>query len=216
MIVVNFKTYKEASGKNAIQLAQTICVVAGDTGVEIISCPQAVDLKEVVKASDHPVWVQHIDATPRGRATGWLPAEIAKEAGAEGTLLNHSEHKLSVGQLGETLVRCKEVGLKTLVFADSVEEAKVVAKFKPDYIGYEPPELIASKTTSIARSKPEVIEKVVRALPSAKILVGAGIKDKSDVEISLKRGAMGIVPSSAVVLAKNPKEVLRDLAEGFK
>jgi triosephosphate isomerase len=54
VILVNFKTYKEASGKNAISLAHTIRDVATDTGVEIISCPQAVDLREVVKASDHP------------------------------------------------------------------------------------------------------------------------------------------------------------------
>ena len=215
MILVNFKTYKEASGKNAISLARKISDVANSSGIEIISCPQAVDLREVVKESDHPVWAQHVDSVERGKTTGWFPAEIAKESGAEGVLLNHSEHKLSVGVLGETLARCKEVGLQTLVFADSVEEAKVVAKFEPGYIGYEPPELVASKTTSVARSKPEVIERVVKAIPNIPILVGAGIKDKNDVLVSLKRGAKGIVPSSAVVLAKNPKKVLEDLAEGF-
>ncbi len=216
MIIVNFKTYTEASGANAIQLAHTICDVAGESGIEIISCPQAVDIKEVVSASDHPVWAQHVDPTERGRATGWFPPEIAKGAGADGTLLNHSEHKLSVGQLGETLTRCKEAGLKTLVFADSVEEAKVVAKFKPDFIGYEPPELIASKTTSVARSKPEVIERVVKAITEVPILVGAGVKDKNDVSVSLQRGAKGIALSSAVVLGRDPKKVLEDLAEGFK
>jgi triosephosphate isomerase len=46
--------------------------------------------------------------------------------------------------------------------------------------------------------------------------VGAGIKSRNDVETSLKRGAVGIVPSSAVVLAKNQKKILEDLAEGFK
>ncbi|MCH7641492.1 triose-phosphate isomerase, partial [Patescibacteria group bacterium] len=132
MIFVNFKTYKEASGKNAVSLAQTISDVANDSGIEIISCPQTVDLKEVikeVKLSGRPagrqVWAQHVDPVERGRATGWFPPEIAKEAGAKGVLLNHSEHKLSVGQLGETLSRCKDVGLKTLVFADAVDEAKI-------------------------------------------------------------------------------------------
>lgn len=216
MILVNFKTYKEASGKRAVSLAHLICDCAGETGVETIICPQTVDLRKVVKASDHPVWAQHVDANARGKSTGWLPAEVAKEAGAKGTLLNHSEHKLSVGVLGETLSRCKEVGLETLVFADSLEEAKVVAKFKPNWIGYEPSELIASLTTSVARSKPEVIEKVVKAIPNIPILVGAGIKDKKDVKVSLQRGAVGIVPSSAVVLAKDPKKVLEDLAEGFE
>lgn len=216
MIFVNFKTYKDASGDNAIKLASTMYDVAGESGIEIISCPQAVDLREVVGASNHPVWAQHVDAEERGRATGWLPPEIAKETGAEGTLLNHSEHKLSVGQLGEAMSRCKEIGLKTLVFADSVEEAKIVAKFKPDFIGYEPPELVGSKTTSVALSKPDVIEKVVKALPDFKILVGAGIKSRDDIVISLKRGAKGVVPSSAVVKAQDPKKVLEDLVSGFK
>ncbi|MFV1917109.1 MAG: triose-phosphate isomerase [Patescibacteria group bacterium] len=216
MIFVNFKTYREASGKSAVSLAQTIKDVAENTRIEIISCPQAVDLKEVVEVSKHPPWVQHVDPVERGRATGWIPAEIAKEKGAEGALLNHSEHKLSVGQLGETLQRCKNVGLQTLVFADSVEEAKVVAKFKPDYIGYEPPELVGSKTTSVAQSKPDVIEKVVKAVLRIPIIVGAGVKGKSDVEVGLKRGAKGVALASALVKATNPKNVLEDLVGGFK
>jgi triosephosphate isomerase len=192
MIVVNFKTYKESSGNNAIDLAKMINDVSGNTGVEIVSCPQAVDLREVVKATNHPVWVQHVDVAERGRATGWFPPEIAKEAGARGVLINHSEHKLSVGQLGETMTRCKNVGLETLILADTVEEAV------------------------IARSKPEIIERVVKAIQEVPILVGAGIKDKNDVLVSLKRGAKGIVPSSAVIKAENPQKVLEDLAEGFK
>ncbi len=216
MIFVNFKTYKEASGEAAISLTDTICDVAGTTEVEIIACPQAVDLREVVKASGHPTWVQHVDPVERGRATGWFPPEIAKEVGAQGTYLNHSEHKLSVGVLGETLAKCKMVGLKTLVFADSLKEAKIVAKFSPDYVGYEPPELVGSKKTSVSRSKADVIEKVVREIPDAKVIVGAGIKDKEDVRIALKRGAKGVALSSAVVLVKDPKKVLEELVEGFE
>lgn len=215
MIFVNFKTYKEATGERAVELARLICDIAGETGIEIISCPQAVDLRDVVKASDHPVWAQHVDGEARGQATGWLPPEIAKEAGARGTLLNHSEHKLD----WETLENChrlaKEAGLETLIFADSLEEAQKVAQFSPDWIGYEPPELIASPTTSVARSKPDVIEKVVGAIPNIPILVGAGVKDRKDVEVSLERGAKAVGLSSGVILAENPEAVLRDLAGGF-
>lgn len=216
MIYINFKTYPQASGENATKLVATICDVADESGVEIISCPQAIDLREALKVSTHPVWVQHIDPFERGRATGWFLPQIAKEAGAQGSLLNHSEHKLTVGQLGETLIRCKELGLKTLVFADSIEEAKIVAKFKPDYIGYEPPELIAAKETSVARSKPDVIEKVVKEIPDIPILIGAGVKDRNDVGVGLERGAKGVVLSSAVVLSQDPRAVLLDLAQGFK
>lgn len=226
MIFVNFKTYPEASGNNAIKLAKIISEVAGETNIEIIACPQAVDLREALKVSDHPaspskpwrsrVWVQHVDSVEQGRATGWFPPEVARDLGVEGVLLNHSEHKLSVGVLAETLNRSKEVGLKTLVFADSIEEAKIVAKFKPDYIGYEPPELIAAKETSVARSKPDVIEKVVKEIPDIPILIGAGVKDRNDVGVGLERGAKGVVLSSAVVLSQDPRAVLLDLTQGFK
>src|SRR3989344_1522277 len=177
MIFINFKTYPQASGENAIKLVRIACDVAETSGVEIISCPQTIDIREVIAAS---------------------------------------EHKLSVGELSETLNRCNEVGLKTLVFADSTEEAKMIAKFSPDYIGYEPPELIASKETSVARSKPEVIEEVVNAIPNISVLIGAGVKGGQDVEVGLRLGTKGVVLSSAVVLAENPMSVLLDLAEGFK
>ena len=216
MIFINFKTYPQASGENAIKLVRIACDVAETSGVEIISCPQTIDIREVIAASNHPVWTQHVDPFERGRATGWIPAEVAREMGAAGALLNHSEHKLSVGELSETLNRCNEVGLKTLVFADSTEEAKMIAKFSPDYIGYEPPELIASKETSVARSKPEVIEEVVKAIPNIPVLIGAGVKGREDVEVGLRLGAKGIVLSSAVVLAEDPKKILLELAEGFK
>ena len=94
MIFINFKTYPQASGENAIKLVRIACDVAETSGVEVISCPQTIDLREVIAASSHPVWTQHVDPFERGRATGWIPAEVAREMGAAGALLNHSEHKL--------------------------------------------------------------------------------------------------------------------------
>lgn len=216
MIFINFKTYKEATGDAAITLAHTLCDTANETGIEVTSCPQEVDLREVVEASDHPVWTQHVDPVERGRHTGWFPPEVAKETGAEGTLLNHSEHKLSVGVLSEAISRSKDMGLKTLVFADTLEEAKMVAMLKPDYIGYEPPELVGSKDTSVAKAKTDVIKKVTNQIKNIPIIVGAGIKSKKDVEVSLKLGAVGVVVSSGVVLADNPKDKVMELAGGFK
>ena len=216
MIIVNFKTYKEASGKNGIDLALKLCEASKDLNIDLIISPQTIDLKEMVEKVDCSIWAQHVDAKEQGRTTGFLSAQAVKEAGVEGVLLNHSEHKLSVGEIGEALSRSKEAGLKTLIFADSLKEASVVSQFNPDYIGYEPPELIASPDTSVARAKPEVIKNVIDELPNSKILVGAGVKDSVDVETSMKLGAVGIALSSAIVLAEDPVKILEDLAEGFK
>ena len=112
--------------------------------------------------------------------------------------------------------KVRNLGLEVLIFADSLEESIEVAKFKPNWIGYEPPELVASKDTSVAKAKPEIIEKVVNAIPNTPILVGAGIKDVEDVRVSLKLGAKGIGVASAVVLALDPNEVIENLASGFR
>lgn len=215
MIFINFKTYEEATGVAALSLATIASEVAKEEGIEIIVCPQEVDLRKTLEIEGVIVWAQHIDAISQGKSTGWFPSEVAREVGVKGVLLNHSEHKISAGELGETLSKTKEVGLKSLVFADGLEEARVVSQFEPDYIGYEPPELIASPDTSVARSKPEVVRNVVTELSGSKIIVGAGIKDKNDVEVSLELGAVGVALSSAFVLADNPKEVLSQLAKGF-
>lgn len=216
MIFINYKTYKESTGEAALKLSTIASQVAKEVGVEIVVCPQEVDLRKILEIEGLLVWAQHIDTKPQGKSTGWFPLETAKEMGVKGTLLNHSEHKISAGELGEVLSKTKKSGLLSLVFADTPQEARVVSQFNPDFIGYEPPELIASTDTSVARSKPEIVRDVVKDFPDSKIIVGAGIKDKKDVEVSLELGAVGIALSSAFVLADDPRAVLTDLAEGFK
>jgi triosephosphate isomerase len=216
MIFLNFKTYKEATGEACLSLTKVALEVAKEQGVKIVVCPQEVDLRKALEIEGVSIWAQHVDTPSQGKSTGWFPTEVAKDVGVQGVLLNHSEHKLSTGELGETLSNTEEAGLSTLVFADTLEEARVVSRFKPDYIGYEPPELIASPDTSVAKAKPEVIRDVVTQLPDSKIIVGAGIKERQDVKVSLELGAIGVGLSSAFVLADKPKEVLTNLARGFK
>ncbi len=216
MILLNFKTYPQSTGENAVFLAEYLEEVRLLYRIDIAAVPQMIDFRNVQIVLPQNTWVQHIDSLERGRATGWQLADVAKEAGAVGVTLNHSEHKLPFDTLTKTIIRCKDVGLKTLIFADSVDECKHVAELLPDYIGYEPPELIASKDTSVARAKPEIIQQVVQAVPQIPILVGAGVKDQNDVRVSLQLGAKGVALASAAILVKDQKAVLEDLAKGFK
>jgi triosephosphate isomerase len=215
MIVINYKTYAEATDELALSLTRTFETVSSNFSVPVIISPQAIDAENLIKNTKLAVWAQHVDVYEEGQSTGWFPAETAKEVGFQGVLLNHSEHKLEKHLLESTMKRCKAVGLSTLIFAASQEEAVEVSKLKPDFIGYEPPELIGSKTTSVAESKPETIRQVVQKVPDCQILVGAGIKSVDDVKVSLMLGAKGIAVSSAIVLAENPEEKLRELLEGF-
>lgn len=216
MIWVNFKTYKQGTGKKALELAKICEGVGKGAGVKIIPLVQAADIFRVVAGVKIPVWGQHVDEISFGPNTGGVLAEAVWGAGASGVILNHSEKKLPFEIIGETVRRVKDLGMKVLVCAESVEEGEEVVKFKPDFLAYEPPELIGSREVSVATGKPEVITDFVKKFPQLPIVVGAGIHGEKDVMISLRLGAKGILVSSDVVLAPKPEEELEELTKPFK
>jgi len=203
VIVINFKTYKQ--GKAAIELAKQIEKI----NKNIIIGVEASDIYEITKATGLRVYAQHVDYFKEGKATGFVLPEAVKEDKAVGSFLNHSEHKLSFDILKKTMKRCKYVGLKTLVFASSIKEALRIEKLKPDYLVYEPPELVGGKI-SVSKAKSEVIVEIKKKL-KMKFLVGAGIHNNKDVKTALRLGASGIAVSSAVVNAEEPGKKLREL-----
>ena len=216
MIWVNFKTYKEASGNSAVKLARICEAVSQAEQVVIIPVVQAFDLYRVAKEVKLPVWAQHVDHLKQEANTGWLTVEALINAGGEGSLLNHSEKKLTNEIIGKTIKSLKKHKLKSLICSASVAEAQQLVKFKPDFLAYEPIELIGSRVTSVSQAKPEIIEKMVKTFPGYSIVVGAGIHSTVDVIAALKLGARGILVSSDVVLADNPRDHLTRLALGFK
>ena len=213
MIVVNFKTYKEATGYKAIDLARIIRRVMDETRVRIVAVPQVADLRDCVEAGAE-CWVQHVDPVSPGKNTGWIGVEDVEEAGAHGTILNHSEHKLP----WEVLVKTMEViagrAFEGCVCANSVEEAVKIDSLKPDFIAYEPPELIGSRDKSVASEKPDIIAAVVKAVTKP-VLIGAGVHSVEDVKVGLQLGAKGILLATDVVLAQDPERELRKLADVF-
>jgi len=203
IIVINFKTYKQ--GKNAVNLAKVIERV----NKKIIVGVQASDVYEITKATKLRVYAQHVDYFKLGRHTGYIIPEAVKKDGAVGSFLNHSEHKLNITILKKTIKRCREARLKTMVFVSNLKEAKKVEKLKPDYLIFEPPELVGGKI-SVSKSKPGLIKNIAKNL-KMKFLVGAGIHSREDVKKSLELGASGIAVSSAITKSKNPGKKLREL-----
>lgn len=63
--------------------------------------------------------------------------------------------------------------------------------------------------------KPEIIQKVVLSA-KCKVLIGAGVHSKEDVQIGLKLGVKGVLLATDVVLAQDPEGELRELALAFK
>jgi len=208
-VVVNFKTYKNSTGANAIKLAKALdfpntAIVAQTADIGWLSCE-----------TNLPLLAQHIDNAEQGQSTGYVTAESVREEGAIGTLLNHSEHKLSFKVLRKSIEKAHKAGLFVVACAATPAEAKKIAKLKPDVIAIEPPELIGGKI-SISTAKPEIITRTTKAIRNIPILCGAGVHNAEDVRIALKLGAKGVLVASAVCLAKNPRKVLSELLKGLR
>lgn len=201
--IVNFKTYKQ--GKNVLKFAKRI----EKADKNIIIGVQASDVEETAKKTKLKIYSQHVDYFEKGRNTGFILPEAVKLDGAEGTFLNHSEHKLKFDVIKKSIKRCKQVGLKTAVFASNLEEAKKIEKLHPSILIVEPPELVGGKI-SVSTAKPELIKKISKTL-KMKFLVGAGIHNRKDVQIATKLGASGIAVSSSVMTSRNPEKVLKML-----
>jgi len=218
IIIVNFKTYKESTGDNAIKLAEICSKVAEETKTSIAVAVQSTDIYKISKIVSIPVLSQHIDAILPGRNTGFILPESVKDAGAIGTLLNHSEHRLDFDLLKKSIQRAKQAGLKTIVCAKSTEETKNIANLNPDFIAIEPPELIGTKV-SISEARPEIITDSVNSIKSInnkiKVLCGAGIHNAKDIRKSIELGADGVLVASVIKRAENKKEELKKLVSGF-
>ncbi|MEK7526396.1 MAG: triose-phosphate isomerase [Patescibacteria group bacterium] len=217
MIFVNFKTYQESTGSNALRLAKIIEEVSMQTGIKIIAVAQPSDIKEICQSAKVEVWSQKIDPVEYGAHTGAIIAEAVVEDGAIGTFLNHSENKLDIEVIQKCIDRANQVGLKTLVFAGSIEELNQIIRFSPTYISYEPAELVGSTSVSVSQSKPEMIKEAadIARAHGTPLIVGAGIHSQQDVKKSIELGAMGIAVATNIVKSTDPKAALLDLVQSF-
>jgi triosephosphate isomerase len=219
LILVNLKTYQEGIGDKAAKLAKTAETVHNRTGVSMALAPQFTDLFLLAESTETPVFAQHMDPIRPGAYTGHILPEALVEAGCAGTLINHSERPVAIDVIQAMIKRAREVDLVSLVCVDSVEKARRVARMEPDIIAIEPPELIGSGI-SVSKARPEIVKSVVEAVERVsthvKVLCGAGITNRDDVEAALKLGAQGILVSSGVVKAKDPYKALLELSEPMK
>lgn len=219
MIFVNYKTYEQGTGKRAVELTKILESVAHETQIKIIPVVQAADIKEIVASTTLEVWTQKVDPVEFGAHTGSVVPEAVMEDGAVGTFLNHSESRFpSFEELALASDRAKSVGLKTLIFANDVQELKNISSLTPTYLSYEPAELVGSSTISVSTAKPEIIKEAaeIAKLASIPLIVGAGIKSADDIRKSLELGAAGFAVASSIVTYIDPRKVIMELTEGFK
>ncbi len=218
VIMLNVKSYVESMGQNDLGLAKNCQEVAKETGANIVYCPQQVDLAWITKEIDIPCFAQHSDAYDPGSKTGWTVLEAVKAAGAVGTLVNHSEHRMGIADIEALVQKSKELDLATVVCTNNTAVSTAVAEFGPTYIAIEPPELIGSGIP-VSKADPEIVSGSVAAVRDVDkdivVLCGAGISTGDDVKAAIELGAKGVLLASGVVKAEDQKAVLLNLASGI-
>lgn len=218
LFFVNFKNYTQAY-EGFPKIYQDLEEVAKRyPQVTTIFAPPPLLLAKVAAVVKIPLWAQHLDPYPLGKFTGFLPAEALAKVGAVGAFLSHSEHPLDDGMLEKTVGVAKEAGLLVLIFAATPEAVRNAKELTPNFIAYEPPELIGAgvrEGISVATAKPDIISQAVEAARPIPLVIGAGIFQREDIRVGLKLGAVGAAASSAIVTAPEPAKVLNELLSAF-
>ena len=115
-------------GDQILDLAKAADAASEKYGVDILfTCP-VVDIRRVKENTKRiHVFAPHMDPIPVGRGLADILPESLVAAGAEGVMLNHVEKPLDFETLAATIKRADEVGLTTIVCADSEEDASKIA-----------------------------------------------------------------------------------------
>ena len=199
-------------GEDALALAKAAEAASLEFGVSVIFTPQLTDIHLIAQNTERLfVCAQHMDALKPGRGQGSILPEAVKAAGARCAMLNHVERQVPLAALKATVLRAKEVGLISIVCADSIAEANACAHLGPDVVVAEPSELIGTGTTSDEEYVRLSTEAVKRVNPNIQVLQGAGISSADDVYRVIRAGADATGSSSAVCKAKDPVKMIREM-----
>ena len=214
IVILNYKTYLESSGANALKLAHDLESAASESGITMVAAPQAADIYRISEEASIPIFAQHIDPISPGGHTGSSLINTLIESGISGSLINHSENRMKLADIDEVIKLCSDNQIESCVCTNNIETSKAVAALAPDAVAVEPPELIGTGIP-VSQAQPEVVEDTVKEVKAInkniKVLCGAGITTGDDMKAAMDLGADGVLLASGIIKAESPKEALLDL-----
>ena len=204
-------------GDDILDLAKAADAASEKYGVDIIFTTPIVDIRRVREATKNiHVFAPHMDPIPVGRGLADILPESLVAAGADGVMLNHVEKPISFETLEATIARANEVGLTTIVCADSLAEASKIATLAPDIIVAEPSELIGTGV-SVGKEYVEAATKSVKDInPEILVLTAAGISNGEDVYNTIIAGADATGSSSGVAKAKDRAAMVDEMISAVR
>ena len=217
MFIINCKNYEEISGEKILKFVKTAEKVSKKYKIKIAIAPPQ-HLIANVAGSSLTILAQHVDDKKVGSTTGFVIPELLKKSKINGSIINHSEHRIPTSEIKNLIFKLKQLKMISVLCVKNVAEAKKLAKLNPDYIAIEPPELIGSGK-AVSKEKPELITKAATAVKSAKnkskLLCGAGIVSGDDVQKAMELGSKGILVASGIIKAKNWEKIMSEFAKSM-
>ncbi len=208
-VLVNLKAYP----CDPLEVARAAGDVSDESGVRVAVAPQAAHVAAVADTGVE-TWAQHVSPVDHGSHTGSTLAEAVADAGAVGTLVNHSENRLKLADVDASVDAAERAGLETCVCANSPAQVGAATALGPDAVAVEPPALIGTGTP-VSRADPDVVTDAVEAATAVDdavdVYCGAGISTGDDLTAAADLGARGVLLASGVATAEDPREALENL-----
>lgn len=199
-------------GDQVLDLARIADEAAQKYDVRVIYTTPYANIERVAAAVRHiKVFAPHMDDIPVGRGLACVLPESVKAAGAVGVMLNHAERPLPISTLVRTLNRARQVGLMSIVCADSMAETRAIAQLHPDLMITEPTELIGTGQAADLSYVAASVEAITAIDPNIGILVGGGISNGQDVYNTIMAGADATGSSSGIVKAADPGAMVYEM-----
>lgn len=209
-LIVNPKAYLGSA--DTLELATITDELAARFGIDVIFTAQHVDLRMVKDHTEHlTVTAQHMDPIVKGRGMGYILPESLVEAGAEAVVLNHAEHQLTLDVLDAAMRRAREVGLATIVCADSDVQCRAIATMGPDMMICEPTANIGTGRMDAGDYISRTTRIVKDVDPTILVIQAAGVTSGEDVARALAQGADSSGGTSGIVQNPDWRAVLTQM-----
>ena len=204
-------------GDDILDLARIADEAAAKYDVSVIYTTPYADIRRVAESVKNlKVFAPHMDDIPVGRGIACVLGESLKAAGADGVMLNHAERPLPASTLVRTINRARELGLMSIVCADSMAETRAVAEMHPDLMVTEPTELIGTGQAADLSYVKTSVEAITKIDPNIGILVGGGISNGTDVYNTIMAGADATGSSSGIVKAADPGAMVDEMLQALR
>ncbi|MFU0789061.1 triose-phosphate isomerase [Virgibacillus proomii] len=213
VFIVNPKSY--LYGDDLLKLAKISNGLAEKYDIDILFTGQLVDLPKIIENAHLIVTAQHMDHLTPGRGMGHVLPDALKNIGVKAVVLNHAENPLTLSNLDKTIRRADELGLITIVCADTVQQCKAVAELEPNMIICEPTSLIGTGTTSESSYREETTSAIKHVNSDILVLQAAGVSTGEDVRQVIREGADGTGGTSGIIKAPDWEAKLEEMVSSL-